>query len=310
LGLSISQNTTKGLQMKLDIAQQITDRIISELEKGSAPWIKPWRYLKGQPGEGMPYNPASGTVYRGINHFWLAMQPYALPYYVTFKQAQNLGGTVKADQKGTPVVYWNVHRKETIGDKGESVTSAYAFIKHYYVFNIEQCEGLNLPAMPEIPAVDWNACDEADKIVTRLDLSGGLTHAGDSAYYRPSSDAIVMPPHAAFHSRENYYATLLHESVHASGHDKRLKRITPARFGSEEYAFEELVAELGAAMLCAKCGIDGDLRHAGYIESWLKALRNDTKFILSAAAKAQNALDYLTGTQVDETAQITEAIAA
>lgn len=85
--------------MKLDIAQQITDRIISELEKGTAPWIKPWRYLKGQPGEGMPYNPASGTVYRGINHFWLAMQPYALPYYVTFKQAQNLGGTVKADQK-------------------------------------------------------------------------------------------------------------------------------------------------------------------------------------------------------------------
>jgi len=296
--------------MKLDIAQQITDRIISELEKGTAPWIKPWRYLKGQPGEGMPYNPASGTVYRGINHFWLAMQPYALPYYVTFKQAQTLGGTVKADQKGTPVVYWNVHRKETIGDKGETVTNAYAFIKHYYVFNVEQCEGLNLPAMPEIPQVDWNACDEADKIVSRLDLSGGLTHAGDSAYYRPSSDAIVMPPQAAFNSRENYYATLLHESVHASGHDKRLKRITPARFGSEEYAFEELVAELGAAMLCAKCGIDGDLRHAGYIESWLKALRNDKKFILSAAAKAQNALDYLTGTQVDETAQITEAIAA
>jgi len=296
--------------MKLDIAQQITDRIISELEKGATPWVKPWRYLKQQPGQGMPYNPASGTVYRGVNHFWLGMQPFAIPYYVTFKQAQALGGNVKADQKGTPVVYWNVHRKETIGDKGESVTSAYAFIKHYYVFNIEQCEGIELPAMPEIPAAYWNACEEADKIVSRLDLSGGVTHAGDSAYYRPSSDAIVMPPQAAFDSRENYYATLLHELVHASGHEKRLKRITPARFGSEEYAFEELVAELGAAMLCGHCGIDGDLRHAGYIESWLKALRNDKKFILSAAAKAQNAMDYLTNAKADEHGEITEAIAA
>ena len=270
--------------MKIDIAQQITDRIISELEKGATPWVKPWRYLKGQAGEGMPFNPASGTVYRGINHFWLSMQPFAIPYYVTFKQAQMLGGSVLADQKGTPVVYWNVHRKETIGDKGESVTSAYAFIKHYYVFNIEQCAGIELPAMPEIPAVDWNPCEQAD--------------------------SIVMPPQAAFDSRGNYYATLLHESVHASGHEKRLKRITPARFGSENYAFEELVAELGAAMLCAKCGIDGDLRHAGYIENWLQALRNDKKFILSAAAKAQNALDYLTGEQVNETEQVTEAIAA
>ena len=296
--------------MKIDIAQLITDRIISELEKGATPWVKPWRTLKGMPGEGMPYNPASGTVYRGVNHFWLGMQPYALPHYVTFKQAQMLGGTVKADQKGTPVVYWNVHRKETIGDKGEAVTSAYAFIKHYYVFNVEQCEGLNLPDMPEPPQVDWNSCAAADDIVSRLNLSGGLTHAGDSAYFRPSTDAIVIPAMAAFDSKENYYATLLHESVHASGHESRLKRITPARFGSEEYAFEELVAELGAAMLCAHCGIDGDLRHAGYIESWLKALRNDKKFILSASAKAQQAMDYLTNTNVNESEQITEAIAA
>lgn len=292
--------------MTIDIAQQITDRIISELEKGSAPWIKPWRYLKGQPGEGMPFNPASGTVYRGINHFWLSMQPFAVPYYVTYKQAQMLGGNVKADQKGTPVVYWNVHRKETIGESGEKVNSAYAFIKHYWVFNIEQCEGIAMPAMPEMPVVDWNACEQAETIIQRLNLAGGLTHAGDSAYFRPSTDAIVMPPQAAFHSRENYYATLLHEGVHASGHESRLKRITPARFGSEEYAFEELVAELGAAMLCAHCGIDGDLRHAGYIESWLKALRNDKKCILTAAGKAQAALDYM----LDKQAAEAEAIAA
>jgi antirestriction protein ArdC len=129
--------------MSIDIAQLITDRIISELEKGATPWVKPWKRLKGQPGEGMPFNPVSGTLYRGMNHIWLSMMQgaYPAPYWVTFKQAQAMGGMVKAGEKGTPVVYWNVNRKETMGDNGEKVTSAYAFIKHYYVFNVAQCEG-------------------------------------------------------------------------------------------------------------------------------------------------------------------------
>lgn len=277
----------------MDIAQIITDRIISELEKGAAPWVKPWRTLKQAPGAGMPYNPSSGTIYRGINHFWLSMQPFATPWYVTFKQAQALGGTVKAGQKGTPVVYWNVHKKETKGENGEAETSSYAFVKSYWVFNVDQCEGLTLPEMPEPPKADFDASPDVLALVDRLALAGGLTHAGDEAYFRPSTDAIVMPPLAAFKSAANYHATLLHEMTHATGHKSRLDRLTPARFGAEGYAYEELVAELGAAMLCAHFGIDGDLRHAAYIESWLKSLRNDKKFILSAAGKAQAALDYL-----------------
>ena len=290
--------------MSLDIAQLITDRIIAELEKGATPWVKPWRRLKSQPGAGMPFNPVSGTLYRGVNHFWLGMQPFAVPYYLTFKQAQALGGTVKAGQKGTPVVYWNVHRKEGKNDAGETVTSAYAFIKHYYVFNIEQCENVILPAMPETPAADFSADASVMAIVDRLELAGGLMHAGDSAYYRPSTDGIVMPPMAAFNSSAHYHATLLHESVHATGHKSRLDRdfSKSKRFGDEHYAAEELVAELGAAMLCAHCGIDGDLRHAGYIENWLKALRNDKRYILTASAQAQKALDFLTNTEsVEET---------
>jgi antirestriction protein ArdC len=258
----------------------------------------------------MPYNPASGTQYRGVNHFWLGMQPWALPWFVTYKQAQALGGTVKAGQKGTPVVYWNVHRKETQGDNGETVTSAYAFVKSYWVFNVEQCEGLELPPMPETPAADFDAVPGVMALVDRLDLKGGLTHAGDQAYFRPSTDAIVMPPMAAFTDAAHYHATLLHECVHATGHDSRLKRLTPARFGSEEYAYEELVAELGAAMLCAHTGINGDLRHSGYIGSWLKALRNDKKFILSAAGKAQAAMDWLTKAQAVEGEGEGEALAA
>ena len=277
----------------MDIAAHITDRIISELEKGATPWVKPWRKLKGTPGAGMPFNPASGTIYRGINHFWLSMQPYAVPYYLTFKQAQALGGNVKLGEKGTPVVYWNVHKKESKGENGESVTSAYAFIKHFYVFNIEQCEDVALPAIPEPPEADFDANPAVMGVIDNLGLKGGLTHAGDQAYFRPSTDSIVMPAMAAFPTPESYHATLLHEGIHATGHESRLKRLTPARFGSEDYAYEELVAELGAAMACAHLGINGDLRHAGYIESWLKALRNDKRFILSAAGKAQAALDYM-----------------
>ena len=295
--------------MSIDIAQVITDRIIAELEKGATPWVKPWQRLKGQPGQGMPYNPVSGTLYRGINHFWLGMQPFTVPYYLTFKQAQQLGGSVKAGQKGTPVVYWNVHRKEGKNDAGETVTSAYAFIKHYYVFNIEQCDDITLPAMPETPAATFDADSSVMAVVNRLGLEGGLMHAGDSAYYRPSTDSIVMPPMAAFNSAAHYHATLLHESVHGTGHKSRLDRdfSRSRRFGDEHYAAEELVAELGAAMLCAHCGIDGDLRHAGYIESWLKALRNDKRYILTASAQAQKALDLLTKAESVEESEVIAA---
>jgi len=295
----------------LDIAQTITDRIISELEKGATPWVKPWKRLKGMPGAGMPYNPLSGTVFRGINHFWLSMMQgaYSTPYWVTLKQANKANARIKKDEKGTPIVFWNVHRKESKGINGETVTSAYAFIKHFYVYNIDQCEGLVIPKAPETPTEDCDANPAVMALVDRLDLKGGLIHAGDSAFFAPSRDCITMPPMAAFNSAANYHATLLHECVHATGHDSRLKRLTPARFGSEEYAYEELVAELGAAMLCAHAGIDGDLRHAAYIESWLKALRNDKKFILSAAGKAQNAMDWLTGAKVSKTEE-TEALAA
>ena len=290
--------------MTIDIAQLITDRIISELEKGATPWVKPWKRLKGQPGEGMPFNPVSGTLYRGMNHIWLSMMQgaYPAPYWVTFKQAQAMGGMVKAGEKGTPVVYWNVNRKETTGDNGEKVTSAYAFIKHYYVFNVAQCEGLDLSieAQPEPIPASFDQSPAVMGLIDKLALKGGLHHGGDSAFFRPSTDSINMPPLAAFNDAGQYHATLLHESIHATGHDSRLKRLTPARFGSEEYAYEELVAELGAAMLCAKLGIDGDLRHAGYIESWLKALRNDKKFIISAAGKAQAALDWLMPVSVDQ----------
>ena len=291
----------------LDIAQTITDRIISELEKGSTPWVKPWKTLRGTPGHGMPYNPVSGTVYRGINHFWLSMAQgsYSSPYWLTFKQAQSLGATVKAGSKGLPVVYWSINKKETKDSAGETVTSAYAFIKHYYVFNVEQCDDLVIPAIPEPPKADFDQSPAVMALVDKLGLENGLMHGGDSAFYSPSKDFISMPPMAAFNDADGYHATLLHESVHATGHKSRLDRdfSKAKRFGDEAYAFEELVAELGAAMLCAHTGINGQMQsnHVAYIANWLKVLRNDKKAILTAAAKAQQALDYFTmAKQVDE----------
>lgn len=296
--------------MSIDIAQLITDRIIAELEKGATPWVKPWRRLKGQPGAGMPYNPKTGTIYRGINHFWLSMMQgaYSTPYWLTFNNANDLGGNVKAGEKGTPIVKFQMVQKDkTVNGKTE--TSVYPMIKHFYVFNLDQCENVILPAMPETPVADFSADSSVMAIVDRLGLAGGLMHAGDSAYYRPSTDGIVMPPMAAFNSSAAYHATLLHESVHATGHKSRLDRdfSKSKRFGDEHYAAEELVAELGAAMLCAHLGIDGDLRHAGYIESWLKALRNDKRYILTASAQAQKALDLLTKV---ESVEESESLAA
>lgn len=294
--------------MTIDIAQIITDRIISELEKGATPWVKPWKRLRGTPGHGMPYNPVSGTIYSGMNHIWLSMMQgaYPSPYWLTLKHANQIGGHVRANEKGTPIVAFKIVRKETVVN-GKKETSAYPMIKHHYVYNIAQCEDITIPAMPEAPKPDFDADSNVMALVDRLGLENGLTHGGDSAFYSPTRDFISMPPMAAFNSANGYHATLLHESVHATGHKSRLDREFSKRFGSEAYAFEELVAELGSAMLCAHCGIDGEMQsnHVAYIANWLKVLRNDKKAILTASAKAQQALDFLTKAK-----QIEESLAA
>jgi antirestriction protein ArdC len=261
--------------MTIDIAQIITDRIISELEKGSTPWVKPWKRLRSTPGQGMPFNPVSGTLYRGVNHFWLSMMQgaYPSPYWLTLKHANQIGGHVRANEKGTPIVAFKIVRKETLVN-GKKETSAYPMIKHHYVYNIAQCEDITIPAMPTEPEPTFNPDSSVMALVDRLGLENGLTHGGDSAFYSPARDFISMPPMAAFNAANGYHSTLLHESVHATGHKSRLDREFSKSFGSESYAFEELVAELGSAMLCAHCGIDGEMQsnHVAYIANWLTVL--------------------------------------
>jgi len=280
----------------MDIAQIITDRIIADLENGVAPWVKPWSASKSSPTLGMAHNPTNGTVYRGFNQFWLTMMGSSSNAWMTYKQASAVGAQVRKGEKGTPIVFWLIGDKKHTNESGQTESSKYVLLKHYTVFSVEQLDGYVVPTVPVEPTDEPTAFPEiasVESVIDRLALRGGLHHGGDSAFYTPSRDAISMPVRKAFKTDSDYCATLLHEAVHATGHKSRLDRFTPARFASEGYAYEELVAELGAAMLCARCGVDGQLQHSAYIGSWLKTLKNDKKFILTAAAHAQKAIDWI-----------------
>jgi antirestriction protein ArdC len=276
----------------MDIAQTITDRIIAELEQGTAPWVKPW----DESAEA--YNPISGTVYRGVNQLWLGMFGTGRSNaWLTFKQASDAGLSVKKGSKGVPIVFWkplSVTRKDSNGDE---VQATLPLLKHYFVFNADDVDGATFSKQGG--TLEGSIDSRVQSVIDRLQLANGVQVAS-AAYYQATKDLIGMPALSSFRSLADYHATLLHEAVHATGHQSRLDRKLANKFGSEAYAFEELIAELGAAMLCMKTGIDGQLQHASYIESWLKVLKQDKNAIIKAASKAQAAMDYLIDTKVAE----------
>jgi len=274
--------------MENKIYQQVTDRIIAELESGAAPWIKPWKA-----GSAEDQNIISKKPYQGINRLILGMSGFAMPYWASFKQWQDLGGSVKKEEKGTHIVFYSPIAKDTVNpENGNIEQSIYHCLKSYVVFNAAQVEGIEFeqtkPVLPDfnpVPALE-------DRI---LKTGANIKHNGSQAFYRPSEDSITMPAKNTFIDESNYYATVLHELTHWSGAKHRLDRTKGKRFADTAYAFEELVAELGAAFLCQDYGIQGDLRHADYIGSWLKCLKDDNKAIFNAAALAQKAADYING---------------
>jgi len=267
-----------------NIYQEITDSIIAELEKGAAPWVKPWNAPNGA-----DKNIVSQKPYRGINRLILAMHGlnYSVPVWGTYKQWDELGGNVRKGEKGTKIVFWSKASKEN--EQGEK--SEYAFAKAYFVFNVAQVDGIEI-----VPSSDkLNDNQKIEKCEQRIrDTGANIITGGDTACFIQSSDIIKMPEIGTFLSSENYYATAFHELTHWTSEKNRCDRdLSKGRFGNSEYAFEELVAELGAAFLCSQHGIKGDLRHAGYIENWLKVLKNDNKAIFKASALAQAATDYI-----------------
>lgn len=279
-----------------DLHSRITRQILDQLEVGVRPWTQPWA------GGALASRPLrhDGTPYRGINVLLLwaeaAARGYQASSWMTFRQALALGGRVRKGERGATVVYAHVPPQESSTSDAEEVAPTRAFLKAYTVFNIEQIEGLG--AAFSTPAeVLLNPGERIAAVEAFVRATGAqVGHGGGMAYYAPGPDRVQMPPFESFRDPEAYYATLAHELTHWTAHPSRLDRSFGARrHGDVGYACEELVAELGAAFLCADLGLSLEPRedHAAYIAHWIQVLKDDRRFIFSAAAHAQKAVDLL-----------------
>jgi antirestriction protein ArdC len=274
-----------------DIQEKVTAQIISALESGTAPWRKPWK------GSAAPHNVTTGKPYQGINWFLLSMMGGG--GFLTYKQAQSLGGNVRKGEKGNPIIFWNfIEKKKANGEMGKV-----AFLRSYTVFSVSQCEGLELPAPEgEGETVPFVPIERAEETIAKTGAE--ISHGGNRAFYRPSTDQIQMPDKEAFHAPEEYYSTAFHELAHWTGHTSRLARKgieDVAAFGSATYSKEELIAEMGAAFLCAEHGIDSTLENsAAYLQGWIKALKGDSTLAISAAGAASKAANFILGKTTSE----------
>jgi antirestriction protein ArdC len=283
-----------------DICQQITQQIIAELEKGIMPWSKPW----GNPGGFVMPRRHTGARYRGINILllWARSEETGCrsPYWMTFQQALEYGGHVRKGEKGTPIVYANKVTKTETRDDGETVDRSFGFLKSYTVFNSQQID--NLPAqfaLPPEPVAapqekNWESYGDGLTFFERIPAQ--VTHGGSRAVYIPSQDRIELPNRDAFQTPQQYLSVRAHETAHWTKSESRLNRdFGRVRWGDHGYAMEELVAEVCAAFTMAEIGLIPAVRedHAPYIGSWLEVLRNDHRALLTAAAKASDALEYM-----------------
>lgn len=296
---------------KQDIYTRITNQIVSHLERGVRPWLKPWNaeHAAGRITRPLRYN---GMPYSGINvlSLWTSAmaQNFAGPIWMTFKQATELDGHIRKGEKGSLVVYADsITCKETDDKTGNEIEREIPFLKGYTVFNVDQIDGLPTvfyaKAAPQLDPVA--RIERADRFFAALGATIG--YGGSRAYYSVAKDVIQMPPFVSFQDADSYYATLAHECTHWSGGVNRLNRnFGGHRFGSEGYAVEELVAELGAAFLCADLELSLEPRedHASYIATWLDVLAQDNRAVFTAAAHAQRAADYIHCTVTANTPQV------
>jgi antirestriction protein ArdC len=288
------------IAIKRDLYAEVTSRILAELVKGAAPWVKPW---SATPGQNVPQNAVSNRPYSGCNVIllWLTRgKGWPTPRFLTFKQAQEAGGSVRKGERGTKV-YFVKQLRVTETKEGEEAERLVPMMREYCVFNVAQCDGLPANIVQGKAARVRNP-DTRDTLADEfLAASGAVIREGQGeAYYAPGQDFISMPAFAAFKGADHFYNVAFHELTHWTGHKARLDRDLKGRFGQAAYAAEELIAELGAAFLAAEFSFDGDVRHAGYIETWIGLLRSDKRAFFTAASKAQAAADYLRGLALAE----------
>lgn len=275
----------------------VTNRIIKKLEEGTVPWRKPWV------GSGTAVSWKTQKPYRGINTLLLDPGEYA-----TFKQIKEAGGKVKKGAESHIVVFWKMLGVDEEKEDGSIEEIQIPYMQYYRVFEINtQVEGLDSKRVEK--EFDHDPIEEAEKVVKGYMDAPEIRTAPGSAYYKPSMDYVSMPPIKHFYTAEEYYSVLFHELAHSTGHKDRLNRNTitsaVASFGSEDYSKEELVAEMSAAMLCGRVGIENITieNSAAYIQSWLRKLKDDKKFVVQAAGLAQRAVDYMLGVTYEKAAR-------
>lgn len=298
--------TSKRKTARTSLYDDITNKIIGELEEGRLPWVQPWGGADTSAPLAMPCNASSGRGYSGINILilWGAVIEKGFPGqgWLTFRQAQRLGGSVRKGERGTTVVYADRfipederQRALETGDTAHSVP----FLKRFTVFNTAQCDGLPEDMVVEMPRAEPGLIEP--KVEALIATSGiDFRIGGNRAFYDPTHDFVQVPPLQAYFEPINWHRTALHELGHASGHRSRLDRDLTGRFGSEKYAQEELCAELTAAFSCASLGIVPTVRHADYIGSWLEVMRGDNRAIFRAASQASKASEFLLGFLPDD----------
>jgi antirestriction protein ArdC len=284
-------NTELDTMTRPDIHQQITDQIIAHLETGTLPWHKDWSGDK--PAFTLPRR-ANGQYYQGINVLllWMAAQArgFTADQWMTFKQAKAVGANVRKGERGTQIVYYSTVERENA--EGQEVKIP--FLKSYTVFNVQQIEGLPCDLTPDLFGDDLDQGAQGDAALDAFFAATGarIVNDGTQPRYNPNTDTVHMPRVGQFETVAGYYGTLAHELIHWTGHKSRLDRFNGA--ARSDYAFEELIAELGACFLCARVGADVNTANsAAYIGSWLRALRDDKRFIFKAASAAQKACDLI-----------------
>ena len=276
-----------------NVYEIVTDQIVRQLEQGVAPWRKPWRTEA-------PCNLVSGKPYRGINVFLLASQGYESRYWLSYNQAAKLGGQVKKGEHSSIVTFWNIGEEKIKRDaEGTERKSRPFLLKFYRIFNICQTEGIAEKLGLGTSTHRVASIGQCEAIVKGMP-NAPRTEQSDRAWYRPSTDTVGMPARGLFNSPEEYYSTLFHELTHSTGHASRVGREGIEQlnaFGSESYSKEELVAEMGAAMLCGITGIEQKTlgNSAAYLKSWINVLKSDSRMVVSAASQAQKAADYIQG---------------
>jgi antirestriction protein ArdC len=288
-------------EARTSLYDEITGKIIAELEAGRVPWVQPWGTTAAKAPLAMPKNALTGRQYSGVNILilWGAViaSGFAGQSWLTFRQTLSLGGHVRKGERGTTVVYADrflpddeKRRANETGAEAQTVP----FLKRFTVFNTDQCDGLASEIATAAPAPPAGLIEP--KVEDLIKATGiDFRIGGNRAFYAPAKDYVQVPPPQAYFEPINWHRTALHELAHASGHSTRLDRDLSGSYGTKKYAFEELIAEISAAFSCASLGIVPTVRHADYIGSWLDVLREDNRAIARAASQASKVTDYLLG---------------